>query len=413
MENPPFVIRELDGARRRIVLSDRARPYRPLKFQGTQQLEQTWYPGYDRATVQVLGPHEENTTVDGMWKDRFLAGAVGGSAPAKVAEEPITAASDLVELFDGVRRSGVRLQVTWGPVARVGYLRSFSHTWTTVHDCAWEMEFIWSTNVTIAPTDEIVLADTNVLPLSRVPVDIEGFVVTQRATGLPLQSRPSWFQQIQTNISSAASSVRDVVSQASSLGQPVSQTARQISGLIGSLITESLAIINQASSTGLDVLGVANSVGSTVGSFQSLPILFMQQWSQVVQGAGVTMASLNPSETDPTSVLSSVFYQSEAQRLARAQVRLLQDLQSQINASLEPVPDTLYVTRDGDNLRGISTLFYGTPGRWTEIQEKNKEALADYNESSNVPAGLPTTRSHQSNSSIDSIRRTSRLSLCW
>ena len=161
--------------------------------------------------------------------------------------------------------------------------------------------------------------------------------------------------------------------------------------MIGSLVTESLAIINQASSTGLDVLGVANSIGSTVGSFQSLPILFMQQWSQVVQGAGVTMASLNPSETDPTSVLSSVFYQSEAQRLARAQVRLLQDLQSQINASLEPVPDTFYVTRDGDNLRGISTLFYGTPGRWTEIQEKNKEALADYNESSNVPAGLVLT----------------------
>jgi hypothetical protein len=392
MAGPAFIIEEIGG--RRIVLSGRALPYRPLKFQGTQQLEQTWYPGYDRATVQVLGPHEENTTVNGMWKDRFLAQQYANGVESPVAaidNIPLTSVENIVGVFDGIRRSGRLLSVSWSTIKRVGYLRSFSHTWTTEHDCEWEMEFLWSSNETVATIDEVTTVTPQPLPLSRVPVDIEGFVVTQRATGLPLELRPSWFQQIQTNISSAASSVRDVVSQASSLGQPVSQTARQISGLIGSLITESLAIINQASSTGLDVLGVANSIGSTVGSFQSLPILFMQQWSQVVQGAGVTMASLNPSETDPTSVLSSVFYQSEAQRLARAQVRLLQDLQSQINASLEPVPDTFYVTRNGDNLRGISTLFYGTPGRWTEIQEKNKEALADYNESSNVPAGLVLT----------------------
>jgi nucleoid-associated protein YgaU len=156
-------------------------------------------------------------------------------------------------------------------------------------------------------------------------------------------------------------------------------------------VAESLALIDEASSTGLDVLGVANSVGSTLGSFKSTPTILAQQWSQVVQGAGVAMASLSPVDPDANSILSSVFYQSEAQRIARAQVRRLQELQSQINASLEPVPDTFYVTRDGDNLRGISTLFYGTPSRWTEIQEKNKELLAGYNDSSNMPAGLTLT----------------------
>jgi hypothetical protein len=397
MAGPAFVIQEVGG--RRIVLSGRALPYRPLKFQGTQQLEQTWYPGYDRATVQVLGPHEENTTVNGMWKDRFLGTrqlAVTEFVPgyAYVNDEAYTETSRLVELFDGIRRSGVQLDVSWGPVARRGYLRSFSHTWTTEHDCEWEMEFLWSSNETIPSTSEQASkVEVSVLPDSikaaRAAIGIGEAVFPQNSPAYKLT--PSWYQDIQLRMASISSSISSVSSQASSLGQPLSQTSRQVSALIGSLVTESLAIINQASSTGLDVLGVANSIGSTVGSFQSLPILFMQQWSQVVQGAGVTMASLNPSETDPTSVLSSVFYQSEAQRLARAQVRLLQDLQSQINASLEPVPDTFYVTRDGDNLRGISTLFYGTPGRWTEIQEKNKEALADYNESSNVPAGLVLT----------------------
>jgi hypothetical protein len=382
MAGPAFVIQEVGG--RRIVLSGRALPYRPLKFQGTQQLEQTWYPGYDRATVQVLGPHEENTTVNGMWKDRFLGTQ---SIQATVNDSTVLqSVRDLVFLFEEIRRSGVQIEVTWGPVARRGYLRSFSHTWTTEHDCEWEMEFLWSSNESVLDTDPRATARTRVLPqfivgqLDRITAQLEAVAI-----------RPSWLDSIRTGVSNLRGQMLDSLSAYSAGLQDIQSTLRQMSGLIGSTAIDSLAIINQTSSTGLDVLGVANSIGSTVGSFQSLPTVFAQQWSQVTQGAGVAMASLVGSEPDATNVLSSVYSQSEAQRLARAQVRLLQDLQSQINASLEPVPDTFYVTRDGYNLRGISTLFYGTPGRWTEIQEKNKETLADYNESSNVPAGLVLT----------------------
>ena len=399
MAGPAFTIQEVGG--RRIVLSGRALPYRPLKFQGTQQLEQTWYPGYDRATVQVLGPHEENTTINGMWKDRFLAasavGVFGGvpslqQPPITVDQIAVTDVADVVTLFDDLRRSGTRLVVGWSTVLREGYLRSFSHTWTTEHDCEWEMEFLWASNESATVS---ITSEQNPIAIAVLPRTIEG----ARAAGLLAEGFiaqapnrgvliPSWFQAIQVNIGAVSASINDVFSQASTIGQPVAQTSRQISALIGTTITESLALINEASSTGLDVLGVANSVGSTLGSFGSVPTLLAQQWSQVVQGAGVTMASLGSTDPDPTSILSSVFYQSEAQRIARAQVRRLQELQSEINASLQPVPDTFYVTRDGDNLRGISTLFYGTPDRWTEIQEKNKELLAGYNDSSNVPAGI-------------------------
>jgi hypothetical protein len=391
MAGPAFVIQEVGG--RRIVLSGRALPYRPLKFQGTQQLEQTWYPGYDRATVQVLGPHEENTTVNGMWKDRFLA-ASRSSQDATVDEGAVTRTVELVDLFDRIRRSGIQLDVSWGPVARRGYLRSFSHTWTTEQDCEWEMEFLWSSNESAAPDfgstlirREFVLSDS--LDVARAAISRAEAVVRQNDPEDALT--PSWFQAIQLEISKMASEINAAISQASTIGQPIAQTSRQISALIGGTVASSLAIINQASSTGLDVLGVANAIGSTVGSFQSLPTVFAQQWSQVTQGAGVVMSSLVGVDPDATNILSSVYSQSEAQRVARGQIRLLQDLQSRINDSLEPVPDTFYVTRDGDNLRGISTTFYGTPDRWIAIQEKNKETLADYNESSNVPAGLVLT----------------------
>jgi hypothetical protein len=380
-----FTIQELEGQNRRIVLSGRALPYRPLKFQGTQQLEQTWYPGYDRATVQVLGPHEENTTINGMWKDRFLGTQ---SIQATVNDSTVLqSAKDLVFLFEEIRRSGVQIEVTWGPVARRGYLRSFSHTWTTEHDCEWEMEFLWTSNESVLDTDPRATARTSVLPqfivgqLDRIP--------TQQLDRIPI--RPSWLDGVRTSVSNLRGRMLDSLSAYSAGLQDIQSTLRQMSGLIGSTVTESLALINQASSTGLDVLGVANSVGSTLGSFGSIPEVAAQQWSAILGGAGVTMATLNTGEPNPTSILLTTYNQSEAQRLARAQIRVLQELQAQIDASLEPVPDTFYVTRDGDNLRGISTLFYGTPDRWIRIQEANKGLLAGYNDSSNVPAGLTLT----------------------
>jgi nucleoid-associated protein YgaU len=338
-----------------------------------------------------------------MWKDRFLAQTIRGlstadttvtGGDAKLDGFAVTRAVQLVDLFDRVRRAGSQLDVVWGSVTRRGYLRSFSHTWTTEHDCEWEMEFLWSSNESVAPSftasigqEEFRLSDS--LAVARAAIRPGEEVIAQsKITGALV---PSWFQSIQLKIAAVSSAISEAFSQASTIGQPIAQTSRQISGLIGSTVAESLALIDEASSTGLDVLGVANSVGSTLGSFKSTPTILAQQWSQVVQGAGVAMASLSPVDPDANSILSSVFYQSEAQRIARAQVRRLQELQSQINASLEPVPDTFYVTRDGDNLRGISTLFYGTPSRWTEIQEKNKELLAGYNDSSNMPAGLTLT----------------------
>jgi hypothetical protein len=393
MAGPAFTIQEVGG--QSIVLSGRALPYRPLKFQGTQQLEQTWYPGYDRATVQVLGPHEENTTINGMWKDRFLAengvGVFGGVPSPRSAivsaGQPIFSTIEAVTLFENLRRSGVQIDVSWGPVARRGYLRSFSHTWTTEHDCEWEMEFLWTSNESarmVTPPNEgrprPILPQEIVGQLDRIPAQLEAIAI-----------KPSWLDKVRTSVSNLRGRMLDSLSAYSAGLQDIQSTLRQMSGLIGSTVTESLALINQASSTGLDVLGVANSVGSTLGSFRSIDEVAAQQWSAILGGAGVTMATLNTGEPNPTSILLTTYNQSEAQRLGRAQIRLLQELQAQIDASLEPVPDTFYVTRDGDNLRGISTRFYGNPDRWTDLQAKNKELLDGYNDSSNVPAGLTLT----------------------
>jgi hypothetical protein len=375
----PFVIQEVGG--RRIVLSGRALPYRPLKFQGTQQLEQTWYPGYDRATVQVLGPHEENTTINGMWKDRFLAqyavGYYGGipspqQSPIMSDESPITTTADAVRVFDEIRRSGLPINVSWGSVARRGYLRSFSHTWTTEQDCEWEMEFLWSSNEStgfefVQPTQNIPILTT----------DVSNIVKTVVAQPDPVPIVPGWFDVVRSRIGSVASQVTDINTQFANGVLSIPQASRQMSALLGSTITETNAFLNSLSATGLDVLGVYSSLASTVGSFTAVPTIFQQQWSSIVGGAGVATSSLAVSLSDPspTDILVNTTTQSVCIQTAKGWVGQLQDMKTQIDAGLNPDPLAYYVVKQGENLRGISNSIYGTPDRWTDIRDANKDKI--------------------------------------
>jgi len=77
-----FSIRELTGDKRTLDLRTRALPYRPLTFTGTMRAEFTAYPGNPVRTAQVLGASEEDTTVKGYWKDRFIAQGFANSALA-------------------------------------------------------------------------------------------------------------------------------------------------------------------------------------------------------------------------------------------------------------------------------------------------------------------------------------------
>ncbi len=172
---PPsaFVIEQLTGRKRKVVLTGRALPYRPFKLSTKQRMELVWLPGYADATVTVLGPAEEPTTVTGYWKDKFvgpnitvaeksggLEGLVSdvGSAlgfgdppaapasqqPASLDGVPINNVQELVSVLDDICREGQLLTVKWGVTTRQGMLEEFEKTWHNAHDVEWSMKFSWS-----------------------------------------------------------------------------------------------------------------------------------------------------------------------------------------------------------------------------------------------------------------------------
>lgn len=123
-----------------VSLTGRALPYRPIIFTGKQRVKTTWYAGNPNATQQVMGPTEEPTTINGVWKDRFL-----GNGQAR----------ELANLFDNIRRSGAQIEMTWGAgvlagdvfghqFMRVGVISMVEFTLDRPQDVAWKVTFDWA-----------------------------------------------------------------------------------------------------------------------------------------------------------------------------------------------------------------------------------------------------------------------------
>jgi hypothetical protein len=150
--------KELTGDERRIVLSERALPYKPLSFGGKQRVENTSYTGFPQKSQQALGAEEDESSWTGAWKTRFIGDTAtrmaqvsaatstrldDGTEAIAIDDSTIHTAAELVELFDDVRRKGQVVRVQWLHIARVGRLVSFTQKWLTAHDVEWEMKWDW------------------------------------------------------------------------------------------------------------------------------------------------------------------------------------------------------------------------------------------------------------------------------
>jgi hypothetical protein len=143
----PFRIKALEPAGQLVQagqileLAGRSGPFKGLKFSVEQQVKTTWYPGNPTATQQAMGPVEKNTTINGVWRDRYLGDR---------------AAQQLVDQAELLCRLAVPIEVSWGagyvdgqvigrPIVRTGLLKRFDHSYNESgsQDITWEMEFEW------------------------------------------------------------------------------------------------------------------------------------------------------------------------------------------------------------------------------------------------------------------------------
>jgi len=139
-----FVFLVLEGplAGREIVLSGRALPYRAgadgqFALEREQRVKTVWYQGNPRATQLVFGRKLNPTTINGVWKDRYLG------------EDT---AISLAETFETLCDQGAQLRVSWSTLERQGVIRKLKITPGQpsggLDYLGWEMTLEWSAEST-------------------------------------------------------------------------------------------------------------------------------------------------------------------------------------------------------------------------------------------------------------------------
>lgn len=198
VEAPNVQIRELEGARREVILTARAKPYRGAGWSSRLRNATTWYAGNPQATIQVLGPELGATTLEGVWRSRYLRGAVLVTGFPEV-EDP----EDLVAIFRALQFGGALLEVEWGPEYRRGILEEFEAKYDRVEDMRWTASFAWRDNGQEAPRASARTRPQEALRTAQIEVD-------DAATFEPPGITPAWSDRVFGAISGLRNAVGGV-----------------------------------------------------------------------------------------------------------------------------------------------------------------------------------------------------------
>jgi hypothetical protein len=362
----PLVIQELSGEKRGLTLIGRALPYRPIAFSGKMRAEFTRYPGNPVATVQVLGPEEGQTTMQGAWKDKFLGtvddqgrlveataiaskgsgGGIRDGLNLDLSSERVTSVVDLVNLVEDIRRSGQLLEINWDSIKREGMLMEFEHTWQNRHDVEWKMTFEWSSLADPDPPTAVPQTDTS---------DFQAELTSLGQTLSSLQSQVALAEDFTadmnskiTQLETAITSVAETVSQAVDVVLDPVDAARRL-----------LGIVEYTKASAQDVMESAQ-----VRTYRSV----VTPMPLVLPDTTPTAATVTPGQTCAAA---------KYLRDTRAEARTIRGLSAQRGQEIaarsgEGQGATIVRAKMGQDLRDISVQLYGTADQWRLLKSYNR-----------------------------------------
>ena len=340
-ENGPLVIRELTGEGRRIELIGWASPHKPFTLSGSQRAEFTWFQGSGVASVQVLGPEEEASTLRGYWHDRYLMAGADTGECATLDDVPIANVNSLVKLFTDVRRKGQLLEVSWLTIKRHGLLTKFTETWQTFHDVEWEAEFKW-TSLGETQGDQILTVREQ--DLSEVAQATAADYAALRQTAVPSFARAFDFTaSINHKIEAlrgSASSLIDAATGSANGSLGAIDTARRAVSLLTSIAGQAKDAIEAVYERGDEAC-----VGLLGDPAKSRPTL----------GQTTRAARSNRRISHQARMIRH--------NAARARRRMI--------AMASPDLAVSFVARDDQDLREVAITYYGDAGAWRTIAAHN------------------------------------------
>jgi hypothetical protein len=343
-----FTLVELTGDKRTLQLTGRALPYKPYTLSGSQRNSIEWYNGNPVGVLQVYGAKEKETQISGMWKDMFL-GETDHAPYASVNGSPLTTTIDLAELVDDIRRKGQEIKVTWLNHVRFGVLSDFTQKWQTGHDMEYEIEFAWTrvddaTLSQVPFTNTVASADLADAPNQMLAV-VDQFddASTSFANGFDpsAQVAVNAVDELSAEVADQTDELSDAVSQVTYTAYSTGQTASRISGIFDGIKLTASDMRDDLQDV---VDGARLDIGGAFGGVLADRLQARQQADYADQAA--TLAASN---------------------------------QKKILSTMNSNNISVFVARDGDDLRRVSLTYYGTSDDWRALMLYNNledDALA-------------------------------------
>jgi len=346
-------IEELTGEKHTLTLSGRSMPYQPIAFEGAMRAEFTWYPGNPQATAQVLGPSESPTSINGVWKDRFIKTATDPIPELNIPELPVSNVqgraeydgilvrdvSSLVSAMDGFRRRGQMLKMTWDQITRHGLMTKFRHAWLRHEDVEWEVEFTWMSQ----GEDTVPIAfgqENNIEDLANAIADaVNALIAVVQAVFNLINEIASLINNLVDMIVEAVSAIVDLVQQAIELVMLPFQVAEKIKAAYET---------------------IADACTGIIDTIESVPDQVLNAASSLVGG------------TEPEA-LQAETYKRDVKVQARNVRVIAKEAQQQVAATAEQQPAINVVQpRQDQDLRSVSTQQYGSPNEWRRLRRYNR-----------------------------------------
>lgn len=341
MTTSVFTIQEITGEKRLLGLMGRALPYRPFSLDTEQRVELTWLPGVTEATATVLGPKEEETTINGFWKDKYLGDNSTGS-DFTFNGAPITTVRDARDVIDELCRSGVLLEVQWLDEKRWGLLKKFAKQWHNEHDLEWSITFAW-----------ISRGEQNGPPLFVAEVDMTDAVTafSEANSGLRGVSLPKLNLNLGfvNGLSDIANSINDSIlnieDSVINVGQQVTQASNAVKGIIATCS------------------GIADEAK------------LMRDY--VCQTSSSAISSTPKEDMTAEERIEAEQWRSDMLAATRKMLSVAVQMREAFIKRIQGDLAGRYIARDGEDLRDVSQAFYKTPFEWRRIMIFNELESAE------------------------------------
>lgn len=342
-----FTIKEATGEKRLVTLRGRGLPFRPIVLSGSQRHDLSWYGGSPEGTMQVLGSKEEPTTIRGRWANRFISkvgdsaeiaralsdGLVAGQpprpagdlqdiqAPATIDHDPVDDVADLANVVDDIRRQGQQVKVAWGHIQRFGLLSKFVQKWQTTGILEWEMTFTW--------------VSQDIGALAEVSAELGSFD--------PKAAVDRVYDELDNIGGSAIPSINSIISNIQDAVFELEDTA-----FVG-------------------VQGIQNSIQLAKRSSSIYDFMMRRAIDLLLAVRNIEEAAAFNDEEDVGDRLATLKASRDRRQAASRLGGIAAEQQAAIASQVNPELVRVFVAREGQDLREVSTTHYGTPDSWQSL----------------------------------------------